>query len=105
MRTQFIVIKQIKTPIKISKSFYLFDIAFILIYVAIWLQAASFVHEWLYYPYLANCVAWGIFFTKKSSLNKGKRNWQSILYYAFKSNVIYESRQRLHITPKGESTL
>lgn len=105
MRTQFIVIKQIKTPMKISKFFYMFDIAFILIYAATGLQLSSFVHDWLYYPYIANCILWGIFFTRKSSFNKDKRKWQSLLFYLFKAKYNYRSQQHIQIAPKGESTL
>lgn len=105
MRTEFIVIKQIKTPVKLTRKLYLYDFAFILIYVAFAEQLSVMVHEWLYYPYMASSILWACFLTKKSSFNLEKRNWQTLVYYLLRRKVYFRSESKIKPTPKGESTL
>ena len=103
MRTTFVNIKEIKTPVKVSAKIYLFDLAFVIIFAFIFYQLRFLVSDYLKYPYLALCIIWGIVLTMPSKYNKGKRNYQTLLYFVFRRKVTYQDISECQKKTKGEN--
>lgn len=89
MKENFISIKEIKTPIKLTAKIYLYDVFFIAIYTAVFLQVRFLVSTYLIYPYAIACIIWGLFFTMPSRINHGKRNWQTLFLFLIRNRVCY----------------
>lgn len=96
------VIKKINTPMKIAKDFYMLDILFILVYMVVMIQFETYVHPWLKYPYYILNLIWAIHLTGKSKYNKGKRNWQTILYWLTMDKTVYHSESTVKKEIRGE---
>lgn len=105
MRTNFISIKEIKTPIKLSAKLYLYDVLFIAAYAIAFYQLRFLVSEYLETLYLLLCIIWGLFFTIPSRMNKGKRNWQTLFLFLIRRKACYRDVSDCKKLPKGEKTL
>lgn len=105
MKTHFITIKQLKTPVKITNVLYVYDFVFVVVFAFVLGQLSFLVHPWLEIPYYAVCVVWGIFFTLHSRFNTGKRNWETIIIYLSRNRTYYKDKTVLERLPKGEKTI
>lgn len=84
-----IVVQDIKSETKVGKSIYLFDFFFLLTYGAVSFLLGSMVHSMLRIPFYIFSAVCAIFLTMKSSWNKKRRNWESLLLYIRKDREIY----------------
>lgn len=73
-------IKELETPIKMTRFLYLSDILFIFGYVFITYQAMEkHIYTKFTKLYLINCFLWGIFLICPAVGNHKRKNWQNIL--------------------------
>lgn len=86
---KYIVVQDIKAETKIGKNMFLFDFFFLLVYAAVTLLFANLVHTMLRIPFYIFSACCGIFLTAKSSWNKRRRNWESMLLFLRKDRQIY----------------
>ena len=77
---EFTTIKDLETPVKITRYLYFFDALFIAAYTFISYELlAPHIYSVLQPLYFVNCVLWGIFFVVPAIGNSRRRNWQNIL--------------------------
>ena len=84
-----VVVQDIKSETKVGKSIYLFDFFFLLTYGAVTFLFGSVVHSILRVPFYIFSGLCAIFLTMKSSWNKKRRTWESLLLYLRKDRNIY----------------
>lgn len=73
-------IKELETPVKMTRFLYFYDIVFICGYTFVTYQLLSkHVYSRLETVYLINCIAWGIFMICPAFGNPKRKNWQNIL--------------------------
>ncbi|MBD8045860.1 DUF5592 family protein [Clostridium faecium] len=89
MQRQYTIHKEIASEMKFTKSIYLFDLASIIISLALaWLLSPLVYNKLLllYYGYVILSI---IFLVGKSKSNPGKRNFQSIYLALTRNRTIY----------------
>lgn len=85
---QYTTIKQIETPVKVTRFLYFYDLLFIGFYTFITYQLlVHYVYSNLQFFYLINCVLWGIFLILPAVGNSRRKNWQNIINTLFNMNA------------------
>lgn len=82
---QFIIPKEISSEMKFNKFIYLFDLMFIIAFMAIAWMLSSLVYRKLIFIYYIFAFSGSLFCVLKNKYNPKKRNFQSI-YFAIKRN-------------------
>lgn len=90
----YVTIKEIKSPIKISRMLYLQDVATVIGYFVIMSFLSPFIHEYYKIPFYIVNVLWGCFFTLKSRYSPVKRNWEVILAVIIRDRNVYKPINR-----------
>lgn len=86
----YIVTQNIESPNKVAKYLYVFDFFFLIAYMGVTFALASLVHSKLHIIYYIFSFLMAIFLTSKSTYNKGRRNYESILLMLQKDILIYK---------------
>lgn len=86
---KYVVVQDIKAETKVGKNIYLFDFFFLLVWATVTFMCGSFVHENLRIVFYFFSAACGIFLTLKSSWNKRRRNWESLILFIRKDREVY----------------
>lgn len=86
----YIVTQNIESPNRVAKFLYVFDFFFVIGYMGVTFALASIVHEKLHIPFYIFSFLLAIFLTSKSTYNKGRRNYESILLMLQKDILIYK---------------
>lgn len=80
MPEQLTTIKELETPVKVSRFLYFYDILFIGVYAFIMYKIlCSHVYSKISALYLINCILWGIFMICPAVGNFKRKNWQNII--------------------------
>lgn len=94
---QFTTIKELETPIKLTRFLYFYDLLFIGAYTFFsYKMLVNFIYSKLQIIYLLNCIAWGIFFIVPVFGNPNRKNWQNILNTLFNlcsGKTYYEEKE------------
>lgn len=86
---RYLVSKEIKSETKVGKSMYLFDLFFLIIYMAVSFVLVNLVHpSWQLVFYLYSLVM-AVLLTSKSYFNKKRRNYQSMAIILRKDTTVY----------------
>ena len=83
------IVQELNAPIKVNRWLYLFDLFFIIGYLAVCLFLSRFVHSSLTVPYAVFSVAVSILLTLRSPYNPQKRIFQTILFAVKKDRAVY----------------
>lgn len=96
---QFTTIKELETPVKVTRFLYFYDLLFICGYAFVSYELLiKHVYSKLQMVYLINCILWGIYFIIPAVGNLKRKNWQNIIntlvnmntgktYYGIKKEV------------------
>lgn len=96
---QFTTIKELETPVKVTRFLFFYDLLFICGYAFVSYELlVKSVYSKLQAVYLINCVLWGIYFILPAMGNPKRKNWQNIIntlinmntgktYYSIKKEV------------------
>jgi hypothetical protein len=77
---QFTTIKELETPVKITRFLYFYDLLFICVYTFISYEILiNHVYSKLQFIYLMNCMLWGVYLIIPAVGNSKRKNWQNIL--------------------------
>lgn len=77
---EFTTIKELETPVKLTRFLYFYDVLFIVIYTFVTYELlVRYVYSKLETLYMINCVLWGIFFILPAVGNSKRPNWRNIL--------------------------
>ena len=86
----YTVTQEIKSQTKVAKGIYIFDFFFLLIYVSIsFMLGKVFVNGLLFLPYILFSLIIAIYFVSPSSMNKRRKNYQSILLFIRQDRAVY----------------
>lgn len=99
---RYLVAKDIKSEMKVSKNIYIYDFFFILIYMSVSLVLANLVHPSLKIVFFIYSLGMAVFLTAKSYYNKKRRNYESVMIMLRRdkesySPVLNKSRRRERI--------
>lgn len=84
---QYTTIKELETPVKITRFLYFYDLLFIGAYTFFSYEIlVNHIYSKLQLLYLINCIAWGIFFIFPAVGNPKRKNWQNIINTLFNMN-------------------
>ena len=73
-------IKELETPIKLTRFLYFYDLLFIIGYTFVSYELlVEHVHGNLKSLYFVNCIFWGVFFIMPAYGNSRRQNWRHIL--------------------------
>ncbi|WP_294363789.1 DUF5592 family protein [uncultured Clostridium sp.] len=86
---QYVLPKQIRSLTKLTKSIYLYDLAFIGIFMCISWILDFYVYKPLLVPYFIFMFIMAIYFRGFSTINPKKRNYQSIYYILVRNRKTY----------------
>lgn len=96
---QFTTIKELETPVKVTRFLYFYDLLFICGYAFVSYELlVNHVNSKLQSVYLVNCILWGIYMIIPALGNSRRKNWQNIIntmlnmntgktYYSMKGGV------------------
>ena len=87
----YIVPKELKSPVKVTKWLYLFDMMFVLLFMGLSILFESLVNEKIRFLYYIFSFVVAIILTSKSTFNPGKRNYETILYLFKRDSRVYKS--------------
>ncbi len=87
----YIVPQELKSPVKVAKHFYLYDLVFILIFFCAMSVAGSCVHDAVKLFYNIYNILAALILTRASSFNPQKRIFQSIFYKLFRDRTVYHA--------------
>lgn len=77
---QFTTIKELETPVKVTRFLFFYDLLFICIYAFVSYELlVKLVYSNLQTVYLINCVLWAIYFILPAMGNSKRKNWQNIM--------------------------
>lgn len=77
---QFTTIKELETPVKVTRFLYFYDLLFICGYAFVSYELlVKHVYSKLQMVYLVNCILWGIYFIIPAVGNFKRKNWQNII--------------------------
>lgn len=105
MDKSFVSIKEIKTPAKISSRIYFMDLIFIFAFSFIMFQFKFLVSPYFEHLYLIICVLWGFILTMPSRFNKGKKNWQTVIFFFIRNQTCYTDISECKKKIRGEKTM
>lgn len=91
MRSEYIVIKELKAPIKLTSRLYLFDIFFLLAYIGLAYSMKSMVHETLQAAYLIFSAIMALILTSHLPNNPQKRFYHMIYYWLLRDRYVYHA--------------
>lgn len=91
MRNEYIVIKELKAPIKITKFLYLFDVLFLVAYMIIAYATKSAVHATLHPAYLVFSAIMGLILTSRLPNNPQKRFYHMVYYWLLRDRYVYHA--------------
>lgn len=86
---EYTITKEIESPTKVSGKIYAYDFMFLVIYAITTFLFKSVVNEHLRILYYLFSAAMAIILTSPSTLNRQRRNYQSIFIYLKRSDVLY----------------
>ena len=86
----YIVPKELKSPIKVTKFLYLFDILFVLLFMGLSILFGSLVNEKIIFLYYIFSLAVAIILISKSTFNPRKRIYETILYLFKRDGKVYK---------------
>ena len=90
-------IKQLETPIKLTRFLYFYDLIFIIGYAFVTYELLiNYIYSGLQMLYMINCVLWGIYFILPAFGNPKRKNWQNIINTLINMNTgkTYYSEKR-----------
>lgn len=77
---QFTTIKELETPVKITRFLYFYDLLFIIGYAFVSYELlVSHVYSRFETLYLLNCMLWGLYLILPAHGNNRRKNWQNIV--------------------------
>ncbi len=77
---QFTTIKELETPVKVTRFLYFYDLIFIGAYVFVSYELiVNHVYSKIQSIYLINCILWGIYLILPAIGNLKRKNWQNIV--------------------------
>lgn len=85
------IVQELNAPIKVNRWLYLFDLFFIIGYLAVCLFFSRFVHGSLTIPYVVFSVVVSILLTLRSPYNPQKRIFQTVLFAVKKDRAVYRT--------------
>lgn len=83
------IVQELNSPIKLNRWLYLFDLFFIMGFLAVCLFFSRFVHSSLTLPYGMFSLVVSILLTLRSPYNPQKRIFQTILFMVKKDRAVY----------------
>lgn len=91
MTNGYIVVKSIKSGIKLSASgkLYLEDIMFVVLMIGISFTLQPYVYEKLFIPFVIFNGIVGLLLVRPSTYNPGKKYWQSLYLYMVSITDLY----------------
>lgn len=89
MESNLIIVQELNAPIKINRWLYLFDLFFLIGFVAVSFFFSRFVHSTLTIPYLLFSLIVAILLTLHSPYNPQKRIFQTVLFAIRKDRAGY----------------
>lgn len=98
---KYIMPDEIKSETQVAKGMYVTDLFFVGGYMAVSYIASSIVSSKLHIPYYIFSIACALFLTWKSSSNRHRRNWESIVIYFRNDREVYYPE--INISNKRES--
>ncbi len=91
MRSEYVVIKELRAPIKLSSRLYMFDVLFLLAYILGAYLTKSMVHEMLQPAYYAFSAVMALILTSHSPNNPQKRFYHTIYYWLLRDRYVYHA--------------
>lgn len=77
---QFTTIKELETPVKITRFLYFYDLIFICGYAFVsYKLLVNHVYSKIQLIYAVNCFLWGIYLILPAIGNPKRKNWQNIV--------------------------
>ncbi len=77
---QFTTIKELETPVKVTRFLYFYDLLFIGCYTfCSYKMLVDHIYSKLHIVYLINCIVWGVFLILPAVGNHKRQNWQNIM--------------------------
>lgn len=77
---EFTTIKELETPVKLTRFLYFYDVLFIVVYAFVTYELlVRHVYSKLETLYMINCILWGIYFILPAIGNSQRHNWRNIL--------------------------
>lgn len=91
MNGQYLVVKSLKSGIKLNATskFYFSDIIFILACIFIGFNLQDFIYEPLYIPFMIYLVIFAVILVSPSKFNPGKKYYQSLYLFIIAVTSIY----------------
>lgn len=86
---KYVVVQDIKSETKVGKNIFLYDFFFLLVYGAVSMMLSNLVHSSLHIPFYIFSAVCAIFLTMKSTWNKKRRNWESLMLYLRRDREVY----------------
>ncbi len=83
------IVQELNSPIKLNRWLYLFDLFFIMGFLAVCLFFSRLVHSSLTLPYGMFSLVVSILLTLRSPYNPQKRIFQTILFMVKKDRAVY----------------
>lgn len=83
------VTKELKSQTKVFKTLYIFDFFFLVTYISLTYMFRSMVHTELRMEYYIFSILMAIILTLPSSINKKRRNYQSICILIKRTDAVY----------------
>lgn len=99
MQQQYTVIKELKSPIKLTSRLYLFDIGFILGYMMMTYALKILVHPIMQPFYFAFSLVMAVILTSHPPKNPQKRVFHLVLFWLLKDRYSYHA---VSIPPEQE---
>lgn len=98
MAFQFMALDETKSETKVHGNIYLFDLFFILIYFSISAILGSGVSSALRVPYYIFSVICALWLTSKSSTNKRRRNYESMILFLRRDRTVYRVEKNISMS-------
>lgn len=76
---KYLVTQEIESPSRVAKHIEITDFFFCLVYMAVIYALSPLVHEYLKIIYYIYSFLFALFLTSKSTFNKKRRNYESII--------------------------
>ncbi len=91
MQKEYVVIKELKSPIKLTQKLYLFDIGFLLAYIGFFYMLRGMVHTTLQPAYMIFNVVIALILTSHMPRNPQKHFYHMIYYWLLRDRYVYHS--------------
>lgn len=86
---KYIVTEDIESPVKVAKGIEVYDLFFLVIYMAISFVLMNGVHNVLKPPFMVFSFLTAVFLTSKSMFNKRRRNFESVILLLQRDRDVY----------------